>query len=133
MKIKYIVSLHLLNPDVYDLTLRPSRVYSFLMWYCMSSETSSKKRPKLRRLLRCKMMVLLNEGLLFFTSVTLLLYLWWWMWRLWPECASSGLIGPLTTYWCGWWWWYGAWIWHKGETWVSNASIAWAYLCSEQI
>ncbi|XP_035472716.2 low density lipoprotein receptor adapter protein 1 isoform X2 [Scophthalmus maximus] len=60
-----------------DLTLRPSRVQSFLMWYCMSSETSSKKSPRLRILLRCKTIVFLEEGSLFFTSITLLPYLWW--------------------------------------------------------
>lgn len=60
---------------MHDLTLQPSRVYNFLMWYCISAETSSRKSPKLRRLLRCKTMVLLNEGSLFFTSTTLLLYL----------------------------------------------------------
>ncbi|TNN82587.1 hypothetical protein EYF80_007105 [Liparis tanakae] len=51
------------------------RVHSFLTWYCMSSETSSKKSPKLRRLLRCKTMVFLDDGSLFFTSTTVLLYL----------------------------------------------------------
>lgn len=63
-----------LAPAVYDLTLCPPTVYSFLMWYCMSSETSSKKSPKLRRPLRCKMMVFLNEGSLFFTNTSFLLY-----------------------------------------------------------
>lgn len=79
-----------------DLTLQPSRVYSFLMWYCMSAETSSKKSPKLRKLLRCNTMVLLSEGSLFFTSTTFLLCLWWSM------GGPSGLLG---TYW---WWTHGA-------------------------
>lgn len=92
------------------------------MLYCISSDTSSKKRPKLRILLQCKTMVFLTEGSLFFTNTTRRLCLWWeWTWRPWSKCVSSGLTGVAWTHWCG------CWCRQKG-----NGSQVWPCPCAGQ-
>lgn len=97
------------------LTLWPSRVYSFLMWHCMSSDTSSIKTQSLCTGFRCSRMVFWMDRLLFFTSTILLrclcVWCWWWWLRWWcgtPYTGSpSGRMGLLGV--C---WWLGLWGWY---------------------